>query len=177
MNGTLSPSAHGELVRGVFERIHREQMTGLPLLNNTLAVATLGFQPFRGRVIGMVITPWMMGLMLLPRAEDRWDALPLGEKTTHEFPGATLRFMINAVDGLGAYQMHSVHSPVHIFPDQAAATEAASTFLAKVLADKDPAAPPEDPVDEELLGRILRGEPVPEIDAEVGRMSVEAAGR
>ncbi|MBL8487705.1 MAG: [NiFe]-hydrogenase assembly chaperone HybE [Rhodocyclaceae bacterium] len=168
IDGGATPAARGELVREVFESIHREQMEGLPLLNKALSVATLGFQDFRGRTLGMLITPWMMGLMLLPNAEDGWERLPPGHKATHEFPGGALRFMLNAIDGLGPYQMHSVHSPVHVFADQAAAMEAAAAFLGRILADRDPNAVPEDPVDEELLGKILRGEPVPEIDGPPG---------
>ena len=37
--------------RQVFERIHREQMAGLPLLNSALTVATIGFQSFRSRAV------------------------------------------------------------------------------------------------------------------------------
>lgn len=163
-----TPEACGERVREVFARIHREQMDGLPLLNKALSVATLGFQDFRGRTLGMLVTPWMVGLMLLPNATDGWERLPPGHKATHEFPGGALRFMLNAIEGIGPYQMHSVQSPVHVFADQAAAIEAASAFLARILADRDPNAVPEDPVDEELLGKILRGEPVPEIDGAAG---------
>ncbi len=163
-----TPADQGERVREVFARIHREQMDGLPLLNKALSVATLGFQDFRGRTLGMLVTPWMMGLMLLPKAGDGWEALPPGHKATHEFPGGALRFMLNAIEGLGPYQMHSVQSPVHVFVDQAAAVEAAAAFLVRILADRDPDAAPEDPVDEELLGKILRGEPVPEIDGAAG---------
>ena len=167
-DGALMPTAQEERVREVFARIHREQMDGLPLLNKALSVQTLGFQAFRGRTLGMLVTPWMMGLMLLPSAEDGWEGLPPGHKATHEFPGGALRFMVNAIDGLGPYQMHSVQSPVHVFPDQAAAVAAAAAFLGRILADRDPNAVPEDPVDEELLGKILRGEPVPEIDGAAG---------
>lgn len=175
--GAPTPAARGELVREVFERIHREQMDGLPLLNKALSVATLGFQDFRGRTLGMVVTPWMMGLMLLPSAEDGWEQLPLGDKATHEFPGGILKFLLNSIDGLGPYRMHSVQSPVHVFPDQAAAIEAAAAFLARMLADRDPDAERVDPVDEELLGKILRGEPVPASDADPGTMTAAAGGR
>jgi ferric-dicitrate binding protein FerR (iron transport regulator) len=48
--GLADPALAEQRVTGVFERIHREQMAGLPLLNNALTVATIGFQSFRSRV-------------------------------------------------------------------------------------------------------------------------------
>lgn len=151
-------------VADAFERIRREQMAGLPLLNEAIMVTALGFRLHEGRMLGMVVTPWMMSLILFPRAGDDWDRLALGDKQSHAFPGGSLRFMVNAIDGLGVVQMHSVHSPMRAFPFQDAALAEAAGFLQRLLAPADPDAPPQDPVNEELLGRILRGEAVPELD-------------
>jgi [NiFe] hydrogenase assembly HybE family chaperone len=153
-------------VADVFERIHGEQMAGLPLLNEALSVTALGFRLHEGRTMGMVVTPWMMGLILFPRADDEWDKRKLGDKQSHAFPGGSLRFMVNAIDGLGVCQMHSVHSPMRTFHDQQAALAEAASFLQRLLTPADPDAAPQDPVDEELLGRILRGEAVPELDSQ-----------
>lgn len=171
MSGTAaaSPELRAAQVADVFERIHREQMAGLPLLNAALSVATSGFRMYEGRVLGMVVTPWMMSLMLLPSADDDWQALPLGGKEKHPFPGAALQFLVNVIDGLGVCQMHSVHSPMHAFADQATALAAADAFLDKLLTGQSQAEPV-DPVDEQLLGRILRGEAVPEVDVAVAGM-------
>lgn len=158
-----SPEQLAVRVASLFERIHREQMAGLPLLNKALGVATLGFQSFEGRTLGMLITPWMMSLLMFPGPQDDWQAQALGNKGTFGFPGGSYRFLVNVIDDLGVCQMHSLHSPMHAFRSQEAAVAEAMAFLKKLLV-APPAGVHHDPVDEELLGKILRGEKVPEMD-------------
>ncbi|MBI2751081.1 MAG: [NiFe]-hydrogenase assembly chaperone HybE [Burkholderiales bacterium] len=157
---TVSPDMCATRVKNLFERIHREQMAGLPLLNKALQVATLGFREFEGRTLGMLITPWMMSLLRFPDPQDDWQFQALGTKHMIAFPSGTYRFMVNVVDELGACQVYSLHSPMNRFDNQAAAVAEAQSFMDKLLV-----TPPEgvahDPVDEELLGKIMRGEIVP----------------
>ena len=160
---TNSPELAGTRVANAFERIHCEQMAGLPLLNHALSVATLGFQEFEGRILGMLITPWMMSLVLFPGAQDDWQEQALGSKHFITFPSGNYRFLSNVIDELGVCQMHSLHSPMHPFGNQAAAIAAATAFMDKLLVIP-PGGVQHDPVDEELLGKILRGEKVPEMD-------------
>jgi [NiFe] hydrogenase assembly HybE family chaperone len=160
---TDSPENQATQVANLFEGIHREQMAGLPLLNPTLKVTTLGFQHFEGRIMGMLITPWMMSLLLFPGPKDAWQDLPLGSKNLIAFPGGNFRFMVNTIDELGVCQMHSLHSPMHRFRTQEAAIAEATAFLDKLLVTP-PGGVQYDPVDEELLGKILRGEKVPAMD-------------
>ncbi|MCP4452488.1 MAG: [NiFe]-hydrogenase assembly chaperone HybE, partial [Planctomycetes bacterium] len=63
-----------------FERIHQEQMRDIPILNPLLRVQTLGFQEYQGRVLGVLITPWLMNLVMLPAEADNWDEMRLGDK-------------------------------------------------------------------------------------------------
>lgn len=160
---SASPEHYATRVTNLFERIHREQMAGLPLLNNALSVATVGFQELEGHVLGILITPWMMSLIRFPGPRDDWHTQALGSKHMVTFPSGSYRFLINVLDELGACQMHSLHSPMHPFGNQAVAIAQALAFLGKLLV-----IPPEgvqyDPVDEELLGKIMRGEKVPEMD-------------
>lgn len=162
-------------VAEAFERIHREQMTGLPLLNVELRVESIGFREFQDRMLGMVITPWMMSLILFPGPGDAWDGRALGDKESFALPGGDYRFMFNRIDGLGPLMMYSVHSPMWVFPNQPSAVAEATGFLERAMA---PAAADkvEDPVNEELLGRILRGEKVPEVDAVVDGLPERVAG-
>ena len=162
MNAT-SPERMEARVASLFERIHREQMAGLPLLNKALSVTTLGFQNFEGRILGMLITPWMMSLLLFPKPQDDWQSQALGSKNMISFPGGNYRFMINVIDELGVCQMHSLHSPMHRFGSQDAAIAEATAFMDKLLVIP-PGGVQYDPVDEELLGKILRGEKVPAMD-------------
>ena len=158
-----SPERMETRVANVFERIHSEQMAGLPLLNKALSVTTLGFQEFEGRMLGMLITPWMMSLLLFPGSQDDWQAQALGSKNSIIFPNGSYRFLINVIDELGVCQMHSLHSPMHRFRTQEAAIAEATAFMDKLLVIP-PGGVQHDPVDEELLGKILRGEKVPEMD-------------
>jgi len=145
-----------------FERILQEQMQGIPLLNNLLRVQTLGFQEYDGRVIGILITPWLMNLIMLPGADDDWEALELGDKRPHKFPSGTYKFMVNELDGVGKCQTHSLYSPMGEFVNQDHALAAAQGFLDTLMVEREPTE--EERVDEELLGRIMRGEETPEVD-------------
>lgn len=158
------PMLAAQRLTEIFTRIHDQQMIGLPLLNTALAVETLGFQVHDGRVIGVLITPWLMNLVMLPGAGDHWESMELGHKQPHAFPSGSYKFMINEIEGIGVCQTHSLFSPMHEFRSQAHALAAAEAFLRDLMAPAariDPA-----PVDEELLGRIMRGEDTPEIDME-----------
>jgi len=173
MSEPVSAEQRALQVQAAFERIHREQMAGLPLLNKELAVATVGFQAIDGRVAGVVVTPWMMSLLLFPGVADRWESLALGAKDSFTFPGGIYRFMSNTIDGLGTMMMYSVHSPMHAFPNQESALAEASRFVERAMAPATQTgaeASMVDPVNEELLGRILRGEHVPEVDAAVAAL-------
>ena len=160
---TSSPELYATRVANVFERIHREQMAGLPLLNKALCVTTLGFQDFEGRILGILITPWMMSLLMFPAPQDEWQTKALGSKHSVAFPGGNYRFLINVIDELGVCQMHSLYSPMHRFGTQESVIAEASAFMDKLLVIP-PGGVQHDPVDEELLGKILRGEKVPQMD-------------
>lgn len=164
MREMFSPEARAALTREVFERIHRQQMAGLPLINPALEVATVGFRDWEGRTLGVLVTPWMMSLVLFPAEGEDWEDLPLGGRQIQGFPGGLFRFLVNRIDGLGTLQMHSVHSPMRSFPDQTAALAEAAAFLRRLLAPPGD-EPRQELVDEELLGRILRGEKVPAVEA------------
>jgi len=164
-----SPEQAAGAVQAVFERILREQMAGLPLLNRELEVATVGFRMHEGRIAGVVVTPWMMSLLLFPGEGDQWETLALGAKESFDFPGGRYRFMANTIEGLGRLMMYSVYSPMHEFANQASACAEAERFLTRVMTPTTDGAA--DPIDEELLGRILRGEKVAEVKANIAESS------
>jgi [NiFe] hydrogenase assembly HybE family chaperone len=149
-------------IETAFERIEREQMQGIPLLNPSLKVQTVGFQNFQQRTVGIVITPWMMNLLLLPSEGEDWSHLKLGDKIHHRLPANEYRFLVNEIDGIGFCQTHSIYSPMHEFMNQDHAVAAAESFMQTLMVKVE--APDTDPHDEELLGRILRGEATPEVE-------------
>ncbi|MES9928648.1 MAG: [NiFe]-hydrogenase assembly chaperone HybE [Candidatus Thiodiazotropha sp. 6PDIVS] len=149
-------------IETVFRGIEQEQMQGIPLLNPTLKVETIGFQHYQGRPVGVLITPWLMNLVLLPGDDDEWSDLKLGEKHQHRLPANEYRFMVNEIEGIGICQTHSLYSPMHEFMDQDHAVAAAENFMKMLMVEIG--TPDSDPHDEALLGRILRGEEVAEVE-------------
>ena len=145
-----------------FQRIEQEQMQDIPLLNPALRVQSIGFQVYEGRALGIIITPWMMNLLMLPSEQDDWSELKLGDKTHHRLPANEFRFMVNEIDGIGICQTHSLYSPMHEFMNQDHAVAAAENFMQTLMVEVE--EPDSDPHQEELLGRILRGEETPEVE-------------
>jgi len=156
------PESISVILEKTFEKIHIENMQGIPILNSRIKVQALGFQEYQGRVVGVIITPWLMNLVLLPGNEDDWSDLTLGHKQSHEFPSGNYKFLVNEIDEIGYCQTHSLFSPMNNFISQEQAVTEAQNFLDKLFIDPEPGA--EVQVDEELLGRIMRGEETPDLD-------------
>lgn len=152
------PQEAAEVLLQAFEKILQENMKDVPILNHRLQVQTLGFQEYEGRIIGIVITPWLMNLVMLPNEQDDWSMLNLGKKMPIKFPSINYKFMVNEIDDIGKYKTHSLYSPMHEFSSQDHAVKVAQDFLGGLLVKREPTA--EELVDEDLLGRIMRGEEV-----------------
>lgn len=148
----------------VFTQIEQEQMQGIPILNPLIKVQALGFQVFEGRVLGVLITPWLMNVILLPREDEDWSEIALGKKQAHCLPSGTRKFMLNEIDGIGVCQTHSLYSPMREFTSHEHALRVAQDFLDTLMVET--AVDEEERVDEELLGKIMRGEVRPETDFE-----------
>jgi len=152
------PQAAVDRLEQIFVHILHNNMQGIPILNNHLAVQTLGFQVFDGRIIGIIITPWLMNLIMLPNKQDDWSKLQLGDKMPVKFPSAVHKFMVNEIDGIGKCKTCSLYSPMHEFSSQTHALTVAQDFINALLVARD--ATVEELVDEDLLGRIMRGEDI-----------------
>ncbi len=171
------PQAVADSLVQAFESIQQEEMQDIPLLNPLLRVEALGFREYQGRIIGIIITPWFMNLIMLPGENDNWDDLQLGDKQKHEFPANTYTFLVNEIDGVGRCLSNSLYSPMNEFYDQDHAVAAAKSFLDLLMVRPEHKA---DVIDEDLLGKIMRGEEVPEIDlddfAEVEQLEASTPG-
>lgn len=150
------PQLAAKMLEQTFNRILHEQMVGIPILNDVLKVQALGFQEFKGRIIGILITPWLMNLVMLPREDDDWSALELGKKQPHRFPSKTFKFMVNEFDGIGKCQTYSLFSPMNEFINQDHALAAAQSFLDTLMVETAPTE--ECIVDEVQADCIMRGE-------------------
>ena len=94
------------------------RMAGLSFVNPALAVEAVGFAPWQGHWLGVMLTPWFMNLILAPRDIAAWQSLKQGGKRCYRFPAGEYDF-IGAHDELaGEYQLCSLFSPVLQFEDQ-----------------------------------------------------------
>ncbi len=139
-----------------FRRIHMEQMQGIPILNPAIDVQTLGFDHYQGRILGVLITPWLMNVVMLPRDDENWSNSQVGQKKNFQFPSRSYRFMANKINGIGPCHTHSLYSPMNQFSSHSQAVNSAHAFLNGLMIEKKTTK--EDLVDEELLGKVLRRE-------------------
>jgi [NiFe] hydrogenase assembly HybE family chaperone len=112
-----------------FEAIQRQQMQGVPMLNPALQVQAVGFQPWSEHWLGVLVTPWFMNLMLLPRVDERWHAIGERESRHHVFPAGVFEFIGGRDAELGDYQACSLFSPMFDFATQAGAADTATAAL------------------------------------------------
>ncbi len=149
-----------------FARIASERMRGLPVTNDALQVEAVGFRPWDGRLVGVLITPWFMNLVVLPGENGEWDDLADGAKVTWELPSGEYELTIARLEPIGVYQSCALFSSVLDFPDQQMARSIAETVMQELFVERDGAssevpAPPQRELPQERLSRrsFLRREP------------------
>jgi len=124
-----------------FEAIHRGPMAGLPMLNPALQVRALGFQPWNAHWLGVLVTPWFMNLVLMPRLAEHFPPCAERESRHLVFPAGVFEF-IGAQDAeLGRWLACSLFSPMFEFADQAGAEATALSALQGLLEGPRPAEP------------------------------------
>jgi [NiFe] hydrogenase assembly HybE family chaperone len=138
------PSPAGAL-EVAFDQVLRHQMQGLPVLNPALAVEAVGFRAWRAHWLGVLVTPWFMNLMLMPRIAEAWHAVGERESRPHVFPAGVFEFIGGHHPALGDYQACSLFSPMFDFTDQPTARATATAAL-EALFDSAHRAGNADPV-------------------------------
>ena len=123
-------------LQAVFQRIERTAMAGMPILNPALSVAVVGMRAFEGEWLAVLVTPWFMNIVLLPREGAGPAAIP-GTKEHVAFPAGRFEFICAHADELGAFRMCSLFSPMFEFADQEAATATARHVLEELLVAAD----------------------------------------
>ena len=124
----------GRLLEEIYRKIHSEHMLGLPILNPVLEVEAVGFVPFQGYLVGILITPWCMNLMLISGTE-RCPVLAEGKSQSWIFPGGMLKFFAGFEAGIGSCQVCSLFSPMPEFASQEEARSAAQAVLNGLFSD------------------------------------------
>ncbi|MCL2297551.1 MAG: [NiFe]-hydrogenase assembly chaperone HybE [Proteobacteria bacterium] len=119
-----------------FEHIGNTRMQGLPFLNPALRVEAVGFQPWKEFWLGVIVTPWMMNLMLLPRESEHWPTIERGDRLHYPFPAGDYDFIMAHDASFGEYMMCSLFSPMQQFGDHETARQTAE-FALKMLFEDD----------------------------------------
>jgi len=101
------------------------RMDGLAFVNPALVVEAVGFAPWQGHWLGVLLTPWFMNLILAPRDPGAWATLRPGDKRRYQFPAGAFDFIGAQDDLAGEYQMCSLFSPLLQFDDQETARQVA----------------------------------------------------
>jgi [NiFe] hydrogenase assembly HybE family chaperone len=121
-------SAIAARLEDAFQRVWRERMRDLSILNPALAVEAAGVRRWKERWLGALITPWSINLALLGEVGGG-AARRVGEKRFHDFPVGRFEFISGFEESLGCFEMCSLFSPAVGFVDQAAARAAALAAL------------------------------------------------
>jgi [NiFe] hydrogenase assembly HybE family chaperone len=120
-------------LEAAFERVHRERMHDVPILNSALAIKAVGTRAVEAGWLSALVTPWFINLMLLPRTAEHlqdYRTLRLGSTVVHGFPAGCFEFIVGEEDDLGRYQMCSLFSPVLEFESHGAALITAESAIA-----------------------------------------------
>jgi len=126
-----------EQLEPTFQTILDERMKGVPVVNEQLAVRTIGFDQWNDYQLGILITPWFMNLMLLPSIDLQQDDVKVGSIQTHVFPSGAYDFIVGFELGLGLYLSCSLFSPMFEFEDQYAAELTAKEALSAIMNDEN----------------------------------------
>jgi [NiFe] hydrogenase assembly HybE family chaperone len=142
-------------LESVFRRIEQERMRDLSFCNPALQVSAVGFQVWNDDYLGVLLTPWFMNLMLLPREPQALEGDIIGSKCTRVFPSGRYEFILSEEAELGRYLVCSLFSPVFEFEDQQTALSVARLSLEGLMAEEN-----RDPVSthEKAITRLWHGE-------------------
>ena len=130
-----------------------ERMQGLGFVNPALRVQAVAFEAWEGHWLGVMVTPWSINVLLLPRERAAWRPIRQGEKQRYSFPAGEYEF-IDAVDPvIGDYRMCSLFSPALDFQDHETAVLVAQ-FARDALFEADKTPPEAGPTDNASAGPL-----------------------
>jgi [NiFe] hydrogenase assembly HybE family chaperone len=116
-----------------FRRIALTRMADVPLCNPALAVEAVGFRDWQAHRVGVLITPWSINLVALPRHADS-RALQPDERRSWVFPTGDYEFMGGEEPECGPFEFCSLYSPPDEFADQAQARATALAVMQQLFA-------------------------------------------
>ena len=132
---------HTENPGGLVERILGAGTGEIPV-NPRLKCTSVNFCHYRGDWLGVVITPWLMDLVLLPGGGELWGDIPQGQRRYVNLPQGTVAFSAAESPELGSYQHAPLVASVATLPDMAAAIKLAKQVMAGIcMAGRPPDMP------------------------------------
>jgi [NiFe] hydrogenase assembly HybE family chaperone len=114
-----------------FTEVFHSRMRDLPMVNQTLHVQAVGFQPYEGGFLGVLIAPWFMNLVLLPGPDH--VAQKAGAKEVVTFPSGPYEFKHAAREMVSPYMACALFSPMGDFSSQLQAVEVARAVMAELF--------------------------------------------
>jgi [NiFe] hydrogenase assembly HybE family chaperone len=152
MTATFHAHDPSALIEATFRRIAAERMAGLPMLNPALAVAAVGFERRGNDWRGVLLTPWGIGLVLLPAVAD-WPVPASHERAFRTYAAGTFAFLPNREDELGDYLICPLVHDMQQFADQDTALLTARASLIALDMAPPPPEVPETPGESICAGR------------------------
>ncbi|AYQ57679.1 (NiFe) hydrogenase assembly chaperone [Bathymodiolus thermophilus thioautotrophic gill symbiont] len=121
-----------------YQSVCVNQMADIPILNKALEVEAVGFVDWghskdQSEVeVGVLITPWFMNIVLLPKDSMRQE-VRVGKTVNILFPDGEYSFLTQVDADFGIYLTCSLFSPMFDFKTQRDARETAAAAMAQLL--------------------------------------------
>lgn len=118
-----------------YRRVH-EAMRDLPICNPALEIEAIGFRPYGGHALGVILTPWFMNLMICAADAEELSPKAPGETACWPLTAGRVDFVVGRLEGFGRVDSCSLFSPMDDFADHAEARAVAVATLDELF---DPA--------------------------------------
>ncbi len=104
-----------------FQDVYLRAMADVPICNQALSVASVGFRPWRDQAFGIVLTPWFMNIVLAPLEGAPPVTGASGATRSIALPCGKVDFLVSELEGFGRLLMCSLFSPMDDYVDLDAA--------------------------------------------------------
>ncbi|SOB89844.1 [NiFe] hydrogenase assembly HybE family chaperone [Rhodobacter sp. JA431] len=120
-----------------FREIWHAKMRDVPLVNKALSIEAVGFMPYEGRGLGVLMSPWFMNLIVLPGEGEDWSTLTPGDKEDLRFPSGTYEFIHNRREMVGGYKACALFSAMGDFQTQMQARDVARAVMGELFKEEN----------------------------------------
>ncbi|WP_027554427.1 [NiFe]-hydrogenase assembly chaperone HybE [Bradyrhizobium sp. Cp5.3] len=127
-------AAWGKLLAGAYREIGERAMRDVPIYNDALGVEAVGFRPFSGTIVGIMLTPWFMNVVM-PASAMAQEAQ--ASTVRIHFSAGDIEFTLSEIAQMGRIASCSLFSPMFRFSDMAAARATAEAALAELMLPAD----------------------------------------